>query len=186
MCLGADRVKKARVQTLRVEFENFSMKDTEKIDDFTMKLNGIVTNIRTLGETIVESVVVKKLLRSMPSEFLQITLAIVQFGDLENMSVEEAVGSLKAHEEPLKGQQSDNTGQLLLTDEEWTRRESTDRQLLFTKDEWIKMSKNGGTEVSQTSKIRSTGGGGSRGNRGGTGQDSFEGLQLQCFWTLRL
>lgn len=44
MCLGADRVKKARIQTLKAEFEFLSMKDTELIDEFCMKLNGIVTN----------------------------------------------------------------------------------------------------------------------------------------------
>ena len=50
LCLGADRVKKAKIQTLKAEFESLSMKDTELIDDFCMKMNGLVTNIRTLGE----------------------------------------------------------------------------------------------------------------------------------------
>ncbi|XP_074322922.1 uncharacterized protein LOC141659890 [Apium graveolens] len=102
MCLGANRVKKARAQTLRAKFENLSMKDADVVDDFTLKLNGIVTNIRTLGETIEESVIVKKLLRSVSSKFLQITSTIEQFSNLEEMTVEEAVGSLKAHEEQLR------------------------------------------------------------------------------------
>lgn len=70
MCLGADKVKKSKVQTLKVEFENLNMKDSEMIDDYALKLIALVTNIRVLGETIEESYVVKKLLRSMPSKFL--------------------------------------------------------------------------------------------------------------------
>lgn len=102
MCLGSDRVKKAKVQTLKAEFESLRMKDTEQLDDFCMKLNGLVTNIRALGEAIEEAYVVKKLLRAVPSKFLQIASTIEQFGNLESMSVEEAVGSHKAHEERLR------------------------------------------------------------------------------------
>lgn len=79
------------------------MKDSEHIDDFCMRLNGMVTNIRVLGETIGEEYVVKKLLRAVPTKFLQIALAIEQFGNLETMSVEEVTCSLKAHEERLQG-----------------------------------------------------------------------------------
>ncbi|XP_074326762.1 uncharacterized protein LOC141664707 [Apium graveolens] len=102
MCLGVDRVKRARVQTLKAEFESLNMKDTESIDDFSMKLNGLVTHIRTLRENITGAYIVKKLLRAVPPKFLQITSTIEQFGDLESMTVEETVGSLKAHEERLK------------------------------------------------------------------------------------
>lgn len=75
------------------------------------------------------------------------------------MTVEEVIGSLKAHEERLKGKQPENTGgQLLLTEEEWMRREGNDGQLLLTKEEWLKRSKTGGTEVSPNSKFRSNSG----------------------------
>lgn len=105
MCLGAERVKKARVQTLKAEFETLSMKEMETIDDFSMKLSGLVTTIRALGETVEEGYIVKKLLRAVPSRFVQITSAIEQFGKLDEMSIEEAVGSLKAHKERMRGNQ---------------------------------------------------------------------------------
>lgn len=50
LCLGTERVKKAREQTLNAEFEILSMKETETLDNFCMKLNKLVTNIRALGE----------------------------------------------------------------------------------------------------------------------------------------
>ncbi|XP_074351841.1 uncharacterized protein LOC141690993 [Apium graveolens] len=142
------------------------MKESDAVEDFSMKLNGLVTNIKALGETIDESYVVKKFLRSVPKKFLQITSAIEQFGDLENMTIEEVIGSLKAHEERLKGKQVENTrGQLLLTEKEWMKRERNDGQLLLTKEEWLKRSKAGGTEVSPNSKFQNNNG--NQANRGG-------------------
>ena len=52
MCMGVERVKEAKVQALKGEFESLIMNETEKIEDFCMKLSGIVTNIRVLGETM--------------------------------------------------------------------------------------------------------------------------------------
>lgn len=148
MCLGAERVKKAKIQTLKTEFESMSMKDSEQLGDFSLKLNRLVTNIRALGEEITESYVVKKLLRAVPSKFLQITSTLEQFGDLENMSVEEAVGSLKAHEERLKGKTEASEGQLMLTKEEWEKKESEEGKLLYTREEWIKSQNKGRMETS--------------------------------------
>ena len=50
MCLGVDRVKKARVWTLKAKFEALSMSDIEQLDDFYMKLNGLVSTIQDLGK----------------------------------------------------------------------------------------------------------------------------------------
>lgn len=105
MCQGAKRVKKARVQTLMSEFKSLCMKDGEQLDDFYLRLNGLVMNIRALWEEIKESYVMKKLLRAVPPKFLQIVSTIEQFGDLDTMSMEEAIGSLKAHEEWMRGKQ---------------------------------------------------------------------------------
>ncbi|XP_074323745.1 uncharacterized protein LOC141660658 [Apium graveolens] len=70
LCQGADQVKAARVQTLKTEFEALCMKESDQLDNFYMKLNGLVTNIRALGEEMKESYVVKKLLRAVPTRFL--------------------------------------------------------------------------------------------------------------------
>ncbi|KAL8094192.1 hypothetical protein AgCh_035895 [Apium graveolens] len=36
MCLGADKVKKTKAQTLRAEFESMTVKETEQLDDFCL------------------------------------------------------------------------------------------------------------------------------------------------------
>ncbi|XP_074362807.1 uncharacterized protein LOC141703105 [Apium graveolens] len=50
LCQGADRVKKAMIQTLKAEFEAMTMRDNDPLDDFYIKMNCLVSNIRALGE----------------------------------------------------------------------------------------------------------------------------------------
>lgn len=68
------------------------MKETEPLDEFYLKLNGLVTYIRALGEKVKEAYVVNEILRAVPTRFLQITSAIKQIGNLEEVSVEEVIG----------------------------------------------------------------------------------------------
>ncbi|KAL8108010.1 hypothetical protein AgCh_024438 [Apium graveolens] len=57
MCQEDERVKKANVQTLRTDFESLSMKDNEQLDEIYLRLNGLVSNIRVLGDEMKESYV---------------------------------------------------------------------------------------------------------------------------------
>ncbi|XP_017239790.2 uncharacterized protein LOC108212576 [Daucus carota subsp. sativus] len=122
MCMGVERVQEARVQTLKGEFESLMMKDSEKIEDFCLKLSGIMTNIRVLGKSMEESSVVRKILRVVPDKFLQIASNIERFGDVKAMSVEELVGRLKAHEERMKGRSEQPEQQQLLLAKKWKGR----------------------------------------------------------------
>lgn len=81
---------------------------------------------------------VVKLLCAIHSKFLQIASTIEQFGNREEMSVEGAVGSLKAHEERMIRKIENSEGQLLLIKAEWSKRENCGERLLFTIEEWIK------------------------------------------------
>lgn len=146
MSQGADRLKAAKIQTLKSEFESLCMKETEPLDDFSVKLTGLVTNIRALGEDMKEAYVVRKLLRTVPMKFLQIVSTMKQFGDLETMTVEEVIGSLKAHEERQNVQVESTGGQLMLTEEEWSRRENENGKLLLTKEEWQRRVSKGGVD----------------------------------------
>ena len=144
--LGADRVKKAKAQTLKVEFESLSMKDSEQLDDFSL---GLFARIRALGEPIGEEYVVKKILRAVPTKFLQIASTLEQFGNLDTMSIEEVIGSLKAHEERISGQvENKKSQQLLMTEEEWSKNEaSSGGKLLLTREKWLQRSNRGGNSA---------------------------------------
>lgn len=54
------------------------------------------------------------------------------------MTVEEAVGSLEAHEKRVKGKVETSEGKLMLTKEEWQKREANEGKLLFTREEWLR------------------------------------------------
>lgn len=62
--------KKTAKETWESEFEALNMKDIDRLDDFCMKLNGIISNIRILGEEMGVSCVVKRLLRAVPDRSL--------------------------------------------------------------------------------------------------------------------
>ena len=118
--LGADRVQKARLQTLRSELEMLKMRENETINDFSGKISGIVAKFKSLGSNLEDEVVVRKLLNSSPKKYLPIIASIEQYSEIETMSFEEAVGRLKAYEERLKShdEKDQEQGQLLFTNSE--------------------------------------------------------------------
>ncbi|GJV37302.1 hypothetical protein Tco_1409779 [Tanacetum coccineum] len=70
--IGEERVQQARLQTLKSEFEMLHMKEDETIDTFTRKLTTLIV------------------------------ASIEQYSDLDEMSVDEAIGRLKTFEERIK------------------------------------------------------------------------------------
>ncbi|CAL5032889.1 unnamed protein product [Urochloa decumbens] len=114
MHVGVERVREARVQSLRADLDNLKMSNAESVDDFAGKFMTLVGRIRELGDAVEEKYVVKKLLRSVSTKFINVASSMVLFGDINNMAMEEAIGSLKAHEELLKGQEVRSEEQLLM------------------------------------------------------------------------
>ncbi|KAL8107155.1 hypothetical protein AgCh_023817 [Apium graveolens] len=100
MFLGSDKVKVARAQTLKSEFKALAMSEEEQLDDFYLKLNGLVTNIRSLGEKVDEA--------------------------------------------------NDVSGR----EEEWRKKESSDGQLLLTRDEWQKWANREGPRGGEYRRLR--------------------------------
>jgi hypothetical protein len=64
--VGDDRV---RASTALRQFENATFKEEESIEDFSMRLSGMVQHLATLGETVEESKVVGKFLHSVPHRY---------------------------------------------------------------------------------------------------------------------
>jgi hypothetical protein len=118
--VGVDRVKEARLQTLESEFESLKMKESETLDEFSGKISQLVSQANSLGSTIDNKRLVRKLLGSVPAKFIQIVAAIEQFADLNTMQFQEAIGRLKAYEERIKKPEKE---------------EDTHDKLLFTKEE---------------------------------------------------
>ncbi|GJW18777.1 zinc finger, CCHC-type containing protein [Tanacetum coccineum] len=111
-----ERVQQARLQTLKSDFEMLHMKEDETIDTFTTKLTTIVNKAASLGHTMEDEILVRKLLNAVPDRYLQIVASIEQYSDLSEMTLEEAIGRLKTYEERIKhkSKQVDNQGRDLL------------------------------------------------------------------------
>lgn len=93
---------KFKIQSLKKDFEILYMGEDELVIDYVDKFSRIVTQKRNLGEKIFECDVVSKLLHLVSSKFDSITSSIEQFQDLDSLTLEEIVGSLKVHEDKLK------------------------------------------------------------------------------------
>ncbi|XP_071687040.1 uncharacterized protein [Rutidosis leptorrhynchoides] len=117
---GAELVQKARLQTLRNEFQMLKMKDNESINDFSGKINSIVAKFKSLGSTLEEEVIVRKFLNSVPMKYLPIVAPIEQYLDLAKIPFEEAVGRVKAYEERFQGheEKDEEQNKLLLASEQ--------------------------------------------------------------------
>jgi hypothetical protein len=125
--VGADRVKTARLATLKGEFNKLYMEDREALDDYAGKISGMAARYAGLGVTLNDAVMVKKLLDTVPDRLFPAVAGIKQFCDIETMVFEEALGRLKAFDERSRrrtrasGERRDD--QLLLTEAKWKARQ---------------------------------------------------------------
>uniref|UniRef100_A0ACD5U5Q9 Uncharacterized protein n=1 Tax=Avena sativa TaxID=4498 RepID=A0ACD5U5Q9_AVESA len=125
--LRCERVREARAQTHRTEFENIQFKDGEKVEQFAMRLTGIMHDLEVLGDGVSEHKAVLKFLRVVPKRFKQLAHSITQLLDLKTMTVEKLTGRFMAVEEELdmeddEGEHHGGT-RLLLTEQEWRARD---------------------------------------------------------------
>ncbi|GKC73997.1 zinc finger, CCHC-type containing protein [Tanacetum coccineum] len=77
-----------------------------------------VNKAASLGHTMEDETLVRKLLNAVPDRYLQIVASIEQYSDLSEMTLEEAIGRLKTYEERIKykrGKQVDNQEKLMFT-----------------------------------------------------------------------
>eukprot|EP00253_Pinus_taeda_P025630 PITA_25630 len=98
---GMEKVKRAKLQLLRRDFENLCMKESDNIDSFFTHVIGFVTQMRTHGEVLEERRIVEKILRVLLSKFDAIVTTIEETKDLSNFSVDELHASLITHEQRL-------------------------------------------------------------------------------------
>jgi hypothetical protein len=66
---GESKVKATKLQTYRGQFEQLKMKEDEDITAYFLRVDETVNAIIGLGEEIEESIIVQKVLRSLPMRF---------------------------------------------------------------------------------------------------------------------
>jgi hypothetical protein len=97
--IDSETVRNVRAQRLRTEFESIRFKESESVDDFTMRLGSLVAALGTLGEVIKEQQVVQKLLRVIPKHLSQVAVVIEVTQDLSKLTLEDAGGRLRTVED---------------------------------------------------------------------------------------
>ena len=120
--VGVERVRESKAQQLRREFAALSWKEGESAEDFSVRITGLANNLRVLGDNISDVDIVRKMLDTAPEHLEQIAVAIETLLDLNDVSVEEVTGRLRAVEQRRRKAAPvvDSQGRLLLTQEEWT------------------------------------------------------------------
>ena len=91
---GTKKVKDTKLQMLTTRFEELKISKDESFDSFYSKLNEVVVGKFNLGEKTKDSKIVRKILRSLQESFRAKVTAIEESKDLDDIKVQELVGSL--------------------------------------------------------------------------------------------
>ncbi|XP_050875693.1 uncharacterized protein LOC127079338 [Lathyrus oleraceus] len=76
-CYDGDiSVKKVKLQSLRKQYENLSIKNNEKVTDYISRVIVVTNEMKSCGETYFELVIIEKVLRSLTPLFDYIVIAI--------------------------------------------------------------------------------------------------------------
>ena len=86
-------MKDTKLQMLTTWFEKLKMSEDESFDSFYSKLNEVVVSKFNLGEKMGDSKIVRKILRSLPESFRVKVTAIEESKDLDDIKVQELIGS---------------------------------------------------------------------------------------------
>jgi hypothetical protein len=95
---GNEKVKDAKLQTFRLKFEQLKMNEDETVSKYFLRVEELVNAMKGLGEKFDESLLVQKILRSLPDKFNPKVSAIEELSDLKTLSIDQLLGTLTAYE----------------------------------------------------------------------------------------
>jgi len=95
---GTKLVKSAKLQMLISKFEEIKILEDETFGEFYSKMSDLRNQMVSLGKTVSDVKLINKILRSLPERFRIKVTTIKESKDLEEMKIEELVGSLQTYE----------------------------------------------------------------------------------------
>eukprot|EP00253_Pinus_taeda_P008837 PITA_08837 len=81
------KVKRAKLQTLRIQYEKLRMYNDESVANYFLRIDEIINCMKNLGEEIKEVVVVEKVLRFLSPNFESKVSAIEEKQNLQNLTM---------------------------------------------------------------------------------------------------
>jgi hypothetical protein len=95
---GTKLVKSAKLQMLISKFEEIKMLEDETFGEFYSKMSDLRNSMLSLGKPISDVKLIRKIIRSLPERFRIKVTTIEESKDLEEMKIEELVGSLQTYD----------------------------------------------------------------------------------------
>ena len=127
---GTKKVKDIKLQMLTTRSEELKMSEDESFDSFYGKLNEVVIGKFNLGEKTEDSKIVRKILRSLSESFRAKVTTIEESNDLDDIKVQELIGSLQTYELSLPSQRKSKSLALKTINERIEAHNSSDEDVV--------------------------------------------------------
>jgi hypothetical protein len=105
---GDTKVKNAKLQSYRIQFECLKMEESEDITTYFLCIDEVVNTMRGLGETIENGIIVKKVLRSLPARFDPKISSLEERTDIATLLMDELQRILTSYEMRTSNENSSN------------------------------------------------------------------------------
>nr|XP_009624030.1 uncharacterized protein LOC104115153 [Nicotiana tomentosiformis] len=95
---GTNQVKRSKIELLMRNYELFSMKESEPIQDMMIRFTIITNELKSLGMVFTSEELVSKVLIILPASWESKFTAIQEAKEFDKISLDELVGNLKTNE----------------------------------------------------------------------------------------
>lgn len=95
---GNEQVKETKALTLILKYESFKMEEDETIEDMFSMFQTLVVGLKVLNKGYNTADHVKKIIRSLPKKWRPIVTTPNMLEDLNRITLEKLVSSLRSHE----------------------------------------------------------------------------------------
>jgi translation elongation factor EF-G len=95
---GNEKLKDAKLQTYRLQFEQLNMNENEMVYKKNLRVEELTNAMKGLGENIEDLFLVQNILISLPNRFNPKVSAIEELNDLKNFSIDQILGTITDYE----------------------------------------------------------------------------------------
>ncbi|XP_074301634.1 uncharacterized protein LOC141633036 [Silene latifolia] len=131
---GTFIVKKYRIDLLIKKYELFSLEPNETLDSMSTRFLSIINELKNIGRTFPTEDIARKVLRSITKKWRPKVTVMEECRDLTNLSYQELIGALMAHELTLNADEAEpSTRKGMALASENNESDLEDKTVLFAK-----------------------------------------------------